>query len=76
MDRDVVSKDAVNKAKYEILRKKYDELAKKNERLAEQVFQTKRMVAHLQKRRFRLVKRLENHGDDFRSKKRKFIVED
>ena len=71
-----VDRDNIVRVKYEILLNKYEKITKENEKLSEQVYQTNRMVAHLQKRRFLLLKRLENYDCDLRSRKRKFVEED
>ena len=71
-----LSKSEIVQLKYFTLKQQCEKIEAENETTAEKVYQIGKAISRLQKQRLQLLKRLQNHGDEFRSSKRKFVVED
>ena len=76
MSEEVLRKSEVVHLKCKLLRDKCDEIEEESNRKTEQLYQINKNITRLQKRKLKLVKLLQDYGDDFRSSKTKFIVDD
>ena len=66
----------ITKLKYRLLKKKYDEIKRQNKKTAEKIYQITKVIAKMQKRKKRFIKRLEGYKDNYRLCKKKFAIED